>query len=96
MGVIFLIIPGTNGYVKPLAQHRSIAYDDGAGGLMSCCNTNPRAAISMDGRYIVFNSNMGVPEVGSLYILDTGYPPTSGGSGMKGTSKITGKAKLLD
>lgn len=72
---IFLVIPGTTGYIRPLAQHRSIAYE--GGGLSSCCNGSPRAAISMDGTKIIFASNMGVPEGSSLYMLETGFTPNT-------------------
>jgi hypothetical protein len=76
--VVWLVVPGTNGYVKPLAQHRMKPYN--GGGLDGCCNVTPRASISMDGSVILFASNMGRPELPSLYTISTGYSVHSGPS----------------
>lgn len=94
VGVIFLVVPGTNGYVKPLAQHRSIAYN--GGNLIGCCSAAPLAAISYDGSRIIYKSNMGVPEGGSIYMVETGYSiGASGGGGLSGKAKIVGKGKIF-
>lgn len=95
---IFLAVPGTNGYVKPLAQHRSKPFTASGGDtpFQACCDSSPRAAISYDGSMILFASNMGVPERPSLYMIETGYAiPSSGGGGLAGKAKIVGKGKIF-
>jgi uncharacterized protein (TIGR03437 family) len=66
-------IKGNGLEVRRLAQHRSVPYksEDGNGYW-----STPRASISFDGAYVVFDSNFGEPNRQRVAIAETGYGQT--------------------
>jgi hypothetical protein len=67
-GEMIVFRPGHE--VRRVALHRSKPYDNYFN-LMSYF-ASPRASLSRDGRYIAFASNAGMPELPSVWIVDTG------------------------
>ncbi|MFN0104521.1 MAG: hypothetical protein ACKV2U_20840 [Bryobacteraceae bacterium] len=70
---IIMARPGSE--VRRLAIHRSKIYDNGSD--LTGYYQSPRASISRDGRFVAFESNYGIPEQPSVYVVDAGAPITS-------------------
>lgn len=67
------VIKGNGAEIRRLVQHRSVQFkNETANGYWS----TPRAAISFDGAYVVFDSNFGEPNKQRVAIVETGYGPT--------------------
>jgi hypothetical protein len=64
------VIKGNGTEIRRLVQHRSVAFkNEATNGYWS----TPRASISHDGAYIVFDSNFGEPNRQRVAIVETGY-----------------------
>jgi hypothetical protein len=64
------VIKGNGVEIRRLVQHRSVPFkNEDANGYWS----TPRASISFDGSYVVFDSNFGEPNKQRVAIVETGY-----------------------
>lgn len=84
-----IIVTWLGNAVYRIAQTRNKAWADNAG--LYFYYSLPFAGISRDGRYVAFNSNMGVPEQTSVYIVETGLGGSTGslhGNGIRGGNAI--------
>lgn len=80
--------PGSE--IRRLAMHRSKIYQNGSS--LQGYFASPRASISRDGRYVAFASNYGIPEMPSIWVIDTDASITTARVALKGVDAADTKA----